>query len=437
MRRQNKKTDSLIRVARIIDRLNVGGPAKHVTWLTAGLSEDEFETVLITGSVPTSECDMSYFARAAGLEPLIFTEMNRELSWRDVFVIWKLWQEFRRLKPQIIHTHKAKAGATGRIAAMLYKWITPSLLLLRPRSCRVVHTYHGHIFHSYYGNLKTKLFLTIERMLAWLCTDRIITISEQQRHEINEVFRVGRRRQFDVIPLGIDLDERKAEHGKLRRLIGVADDVTLIGSVGRLCEVKNHSMLLETAARLKQNGVKAHFVIIGDGHLREALEAQAIELNLGDCVSFIGFRDDVISLYADVDIVALTSLNEGTPLTLIEAMSCGVPVASTGVGGVVDLMGLQRDSGQSFSGFNVCDHGVTAPSRDVEAYSRALQFLIERPERRRKMGRQGQAFVRTCLSKERLIADIETLYHELAPASQPVHHPGRLTTHTKFEEETK
>lgn len=405
---------SRLRVVRIIDRLNVGGPAKHVTWLSAGLHGDEFETTLLTGTVPPTESDMSYFARAAGIEPLIIKEMSRELSLRDLFVIWKLWRELLRLNPQVVHTHKAKAGAAGRIAAMLYKWMTPSSLWLRPRVCHVVHTYHGHIFHSYYGPLKTRMFLTIERSLARFCTDRIIAISEQQRREINEDFKVGRTNQFKVIPLGIDFGEFIPEPGRLRNRLGISRNTTLIGIVGRLCEVKNHSMLLEAAALLKQQGVKAHFAIIGEGHLREALETRSRELDLTNCVSFLGFRDDVTRLYADLDIAALTSLNEGTPLTLIEAMSCGVPAVSTEVGGVVDLLGVQRNRQDSIT---IWDHGVTAPSRDVKSYALALRVLIEQPALRQQMGVKGQAFVRSSLSKARLIDDIESLYRELAVTS--------------------
>ncbi len=406
----NSSQKTPLRVVRIIDRLNVGGPAKHVTWLTAGLRDDKFDTTLVTGTVPPGEGDMSYFARASGIEPLIIKEMSRELGPRDLIVIWKLWRELVLLEPQIVHTHKAKAGAAGRVAAVLYKWMTPSSLWLRPRACHIVHTYHGHIFHSYYGRLKTRLFLTIERALARFCTDRIIAISEQQRHEINEVFKVGHASQFKVIPLGIDFEEFKPEPGRLRNRLGISGSTTLIGIVGRLCEVKNHAMLLEAAAQLKQQNVKAHFAIIGDGHLREALEARSRELGVTSCVSFLGFRDDVAALYCDLDIAALTSLNEGTPLTLIEAMNCGVPAASTEVGGVADLLGGQHDQ---HDGMTFWDHGITAPSRDVKSYARALQVLIERPDLRRQMGTQGQTFVRSSLSKARLIADIESLYREL------------------------
>src|SRR5215475_2679810 len=190
----------VIRVVRIIDRLNIGGPAKHVTWLTAGLDPERFETTLITGVVPAGEGDMSYFARAAGATPLVIEEMSRELSPGDIIVIFKILRELFRLKPHIVHTHKAKAGAVGRVATLIYKWLTPSALRLRPRQLGVVHTYHGHIFHSYYGAAKTRLFIATERALATFCGDRIVAISERQRDEICRVFKVGRFEQFRVIP---------------------------------------------------------------------------------------------------------------------------------------------------------------------------------------------------------------------------------------------
>ena len=195
-----------IRVVRVIDRLNIGGPAKHVIWLTTGLDANEFDATLITGTVPRGEGDMGYFADASGVTPVVINEMSRELGPRDIVVIAKLVRQFLKLKPQIIHTHKAKAGAAGRIAAFIYKWLTPSALMFRPRECPVLHTYHGHVFHSYYGRFRTSMFLTVERMLARLVTDRVVVISEQQKAEINRTFRVGRSDQFRLVPLGLDLE---------------------------------------------------------------------------------------------------------------------------------------------------------------------------------------------------------------------------------------
>jgi glycosyltransferase involved in cell wall biosynthesis len=457
---------------RIIDRLNVGGPARHVTWLTAGLEAEGFETALVTGAVAAGEGDMGYVAKQAGIRPIVIPEMSRELSLRDLMVIAKLLRLMLSFEPDIIHTHKAKAGAVGRVAAMIYKWMTPSALWLRPRRVRVVHTFHGHIFHSYYGAMKTRVFITIERMLARF-TDVIVSVSEQQRQEISGRFRVGRPEQFRVVRLGTDATSRQLVGQSLRSQPGLKQGEVLVGAVGRLCEIKNYEMLLEAAARLasdvvgsgeelhagpnsdrtscdgtdlcnsqtgqectSQSAPAARFVLIGDGHLRPSLERRAAELGLGGSVTFTGFREDVTSLYETLDLVALTSLNEGTPLTLIEAMSHGRPVVATEVGGVIDLMGERR---QQPGGFTVWDHGVTVPSRDVVALESAIRFLIERPELRAEMGERGRRFAVEQFSVERLIRDMAELYRDLigrhvAELKQPSQ--GRLRK-ARIQETTK
>ncbi|HEY0405378.1 MAG TPA: glycosyltransferase, partial [Pyrinomonadaceae bacterium] len=195
-----------MKIVRIIARLNVGGPARHVVWLTEGLRPPEYETLLVAGTVPPGEDDMSYFAAEKHVTPRIIAQMSREISLKDAVTIWKLYRLFRRERPDMVHTHTAKAGTVGRVSGMLYRWLTPATLIGRPRRCRFVHTYHGHIFHSYYGRLKTRLFLSIEKALARFATDSIVVISRQQYREIHEEFKVGRREQFAVIPLGLDLD---------------------------------------------------------------------------------------------------------------------------------------------------------------------------------------------------------------------------------------
>src|SRR5438270_12675336 len=192
-----------MKVVRLTARLNVGGPAKHVEWVEAGLRRRGVESLLVAGVGPPGEDDMGYFAESLGVRPVVIPEMSREVSPKDAVTVWKLFRLLLRERPDIVHTHTAKAGTVGRVAGLLYRWLTPSALLGRPRRCPFVHTYHGHIFHSYYGRFKTRIFLEIERMLARLATDRIIVISPQQYREIHEEFKVGRARQFAVIPLGL------------------------------------------------------------------------------------------------------------------------------------------------------------------------------------------------------------------------------------------
>ena len=318
------------KVIRIIARLNVGGPAKHVVWLTSGLKDAGFDTLLVTGKVPEGEEDMSYFADEMGVTPRYFAEMSREISLNDAKTVWKLFRLFRQERPDIVHTHTAKAGTVGRTAGFLYRWLTPGVFIGKPRQCKFVHTYHGHVFHSYYGRMRTRVFLAVERLLAKLVTDRLIVVSKQQSIEIGEKFRVGSSGQIRVIPLGLDLGlfaDHASRRTKFRHELCIPDHTILIGIVGRLTEIKNHQMFLRVVARLKeidpacwrQGAVR--FIVIGDGGLRDDLEDQCEELGLEKDVIFVGSRKDPEYFYPALDVVALTSLNEGTPLTLIEAMA--------------------------------------------------------------------------------------------------------------------
>ena len=402
-----------MKVLRIIARLNVGGPARHVVWLTDGL-KDKYETLLVTGVVPLGEEDMGYVAEAAGVTPTILSEMSREISLKDTLTVWKLYRLMVRERPDLVHTHTAKAGTVGRVAGLMYRWLTPATLIGRPRTCRFVHTYHGHVFHSYYGPVKTRLFLTIERLLAKLATDRIVVISNQQREEIQEKFRVGRHDQYAVIPLGIELtvfDNADARRDAFRRELGVRPAEVLVGIVGRLTEIKNHELFLKVAARLRQiTKGRVRFLIVGNGGRRAALEAQANALELHDDVMFLGTRTDPENFYPALDIVALTSLNEGTPLSLIEAMANERAVIATAVGGVVDLLGPVVDSAETYQ---ICERGVSVKSNDVESFTRGLARLIEDSPLRREVAARGRDFVAANYSKDRLLRDVSSLYVEL------------------------
>ncbi len=412
-----------MKILRIIARLNVGGPARHVVWLTEGLDDAEFDTKLIAGTVPDGEEDMAYFAEEHGVRPVYLKEMSRELSPKDAISIWKVYREMRCFGPDIVHTHTAKAGTVGRIAAFAFRWLTPGTLIGRPRKVKIVHTFHGHVFHSYYGSLKTSVFLFIERMLARFATDRIITITDQQFKEINQDYSVGQREKFRIIPLGIDLStlDRNSElRNDFRREFDVEDDETLCGFVGRLTEIKNISMYLK-AARVcvadRENINKLRFIIVGDGHLRQSLEAEAKELGIADKVMFAGNRNDIPAIYAGIDIVALTSLNEGTPLSLIEAMAAGKPVISTAVGGVVDLVG---NPDEVKDGFSICERGITVESGDADGLAAGIKKLAEDEVLAARLPAAGRRFVHDNYSKDRLVNDIKEFYRQLnADARKP------------------
>jgi len=383
---------------------------------------------------------MAYFAMEQGVTPLIISEMSREISPKDLLTIWKLFRLMLREHPDIVHTHTAKAGTVGRIAGWLYRWLTPSILWGHRRACFLVHTYHGHIFHSYYGGFKTRVFLTIEKILAYP-TNRLIVISQQQYREIHLEFGVGRKGQFAliregqfaIIPIGLDTSifaNWEQRRFAARKDFGLAETDLAVGIVGRLTEIKNHAFFLAAVARHKQlfgpgkttNGVarRVRFIIIGDGRLRNSLEEQALSLGLRDEVVFAGSRNDPEVFYSALDVVALTSLNEGTPLTLIEAMANARPVIATAVGGVVDLIGncdpkatKQVNAKAEQAAYTICERGISVPSNDLDAFCRGLEFLLENAITRTKMGARGRAFVEQNYSKERLVTDTLALYEEL------------------------
>ncbi len=394
-----------MRVLRMIARLNVGGPARHVLWLTKGLNDERFTSHLIAGTVPPGEEDMAYLAEQLDVKPTYIREMSRELSARDIISIVKIYREMRRFAPDIVHTHTAKAGTVGRLAAFVYRWLTPGTLIGRPRPVRVVHTFHGHVFHSYYGQAKTRLFLFIERMLARFATDRIIVISRQQLEEINGTFRVGRPDQFEIIPLGIDLEPFDAiPYG--------GSDTFTVAYVGRLTEIKNLPMLLNAAAEYKNaenDGLK--LIIAGSGNLQNELETMVDVLSLGDNVKFLGNVEETSAVYADCDVVALTSLNEGTPLSLIEAMAARRPVISTVVGGVADLLGqiIEEEDG-----FKIHERGIGVASGNAAGFANGLLYLAKNEKLRETLADNAHGSVIENYSKDRLINDISRLYDSLA-----------------------
>ncbi|GAB4546792.1 MAG: glycosyltransferase [Anaerolineae bacterium] len=378
-----------IRVTRIVARLNVGGPAVHIINLMAGLDPDRFDNQLIVGRPGPDEGDMGYLAAQRGITPLLIPELGRELSpFRDLRTTLKLVRLLRRQQPHIVETHTAKAGGVGRLAARLAG--VPI----------VIHVFHGHVFHSYFGPLKTMLFINIERALARL-SDRIVTISPAQQRDIGEVYRIAPPGRVVMVPLGLDLKPfqaaRQTARGQFRAGLGLGSDIPLVGYVGRLTAVKNPSLFVEAAARVARQLPQTRFVFVGDGELRPALEQQVAGLGLAQQFVFAGWRMDMPAVYADLDLLALTSLNEGTPVTVIEALAAGTPVVATAVGGVSDVVTDQET-------------GILVPSGDVEAMAQAIVQLLREPVRAQALARSGQQHVLRRFDLKRLASDMESLY---------------------------
>jgi glycosyltransferase involved in cell wall biosynthesis len=318
----------MTKILRIITRLNIGGPALHVTNLNYYLDKEYgYESVLVYGSLAEGEGSMEYLAKNKKLKTIIFPELGREISpLNDLKIIWKLFWLIKKEKPDIVHTHTAKAGLSGRIAAKL------------AGVKKIYHTFHGNVFNGYFSGLKTKLFILIERFCAFFST-KIIAISEEQKKDLIK-YRIAPLSKITVIPLGFELERFKVEPHKkyLRKQLGLPDDLKLIGIVGRLVPIKNHAYYIDIAEKVLKKIDNVRFLLIGDGDLKDELLKLIAAKGLQQKIFITGFINEVEKIYSDLDIVALTSKNEGTPVTLIEALACAKPVISTDVGGVRDIL---------------------------------------------------------------------------------------------------
>ena len=388
-----------MKIVRIIARLNVGGPAIHVVHLTHEFRKRGHESLLVVGPVPETEGNMEYYAAEWEIPLIRVAELVRPVSpKKDLIALWKIYRLIRREKPQIVHTHTAKAGTLGRLAALLAG--VPI----------TIHTFHGNIFDGYFSPAKTRLFLFIERLLAHF-TDRIITVSRSQSEELIGKYKIGTPEKVEVVRLGIDLGafqsvgEVNLDQARMQK-----DHELVIGWVGRFTEIKDPVFFVDLAAALKSAGTLTKFIMVGDGPLRPAVEARISERGLQGDIMLVGWQDNMAELYARIDLMVLTSLNEGTPVTMIESMATGRPFVAFDVGGMADLM---SGMGRPCEGFNVFDNGVLVGPRDIHAFARAIDLLVRDPELRVRMGQAGKAFAFQNFSKERLAQDMEALYRKL------------------------
>lgn len=390
------------KVLRIINRFNIGGPTYNAAYLSAYLPP-EYETMLLAGSLDEGEESSEHVLDELGLKPVFIKEMKREISpLEDMAAYRKIKQIIREFKPDIVHTHASKAGTLGRLAAS---------------SCGVkviVHTFHGHVFHSYFGKAKTEFYKNIERYLANK-SSKIIAISERQKEELTIEHRICKPDKIAVVPLGFDLDrfqQNTAEkRAAFRWYYNVADDEVAIGIIGRLVPVKGHDLFLESLKLLLDNtNRKVRAFIIGDGDDRQVVEAKAQELGIVFTnehnpavkapLTFTSWIKDIDGALAGLDIVALTSLNEGTPVSLIEAQAANKPIVSTNVGGIR----------------NVVLEGKTSfliENRSSLDFSNKLKLLVEDDKLRLEMGKKGWEHVKDAFHYNRLVTDIDTLYKQL------------------------
>ena len=390
------------RVLRIINRLNLGGPTFNAAYLSRYMAPG-FETLLVSGEKDETEACSKFIVEEMGLQPVYVPEMRRALDpYKDYTAYKKIQKIIREFKPDIVHTHAAKAGALGRLAAINNK--VPVVL----------HTFHGHFFHSYFNPVKTRMFLEIERYLARK-SSAIIAISKKQKEELTEIYKVADPEKVEVIPLGFDLskfghdtdNKRKAFRERFR----IEEDEIAIGIVGRLVPVKNHELFLRGLANvLNATDKKVRAFIIGDGEERQNIETKATELNIEYCsgcppeeskpLTFTSWIRDIDEVNAGMDIITLTSLNEGTPVSLIEAQASSKFIVSTKVGGIEDVV-LEGET------------ALLCEVNDINGYTNNLLQVINNQNLRNSHIKKGQTHVNEKFHYTRLVKDMEDLYRRL------------------------
>jgi glycosyltransferase involved in cell wall biosynthesis len=388
------------RVLRIINRLNIGGPTYNAAYLSKYLSKD-FETLLVAGEKDETEDSSQFILHELGLKPIIIPEMKREINLKnDRIAYQKIKEIIADFKPDIVHTHASKAGAIGRLAA--YKMKVPVIL----------HTFHGHVFHSYFGKVKTSIYKTIERNLAKKST-KIIAISAIQKKELSTIHNIAKPNKIEVIPLGFDLNKfkenQKEKRTSFRQKWLIEDDEIAIGIIGRLVPIKNHHFFLNVVKKISElTTKKVRFIIIGDGELRGELENYCNQLEIdfsteknatNTLLTFTSWITDIDVALAGLDIVALTSKNEGTPVSLIEAQAAGKPIVSTNVGGIENIV-IPNET------------ALLSNINDEQLFTENMLSLIEEEDKRSAFSQKGTHVFKS-FHYDRLVSDMEKLYFQL------------------------
>ena len=382
-----------IKILRIINRFNIGGPVYNAVLLSAFMPE-EYETLLIGGMPEENEANSLYIAEKYGISPVLISEMQREPNlMNDNSALKKIKEIIRTFQPDIVHTHASKAGALGRKAAF---------------DCGVpivIHTFHGHIFHSYFSWWKTKLYQLIERRLSKKTTG-IIAISAIQKNELSLKYKICHPSKIKIIPLGFDLSpfnenlKEKREHTRNTYALEGSDIAVAI--IGRLVAIKNHQMFIDIIEKVNQKTrKKVVYFIVGDGEESDNIQESIKPLKeKGMDIRMTSWIKDIATFNAGMDIICLTSKNEGTPVSLIEAQAAGIPIIATNVGGIKDII-LEDKT------------GYIVDKDDIDGFAEKLWELIENENKRQEMSQNGWSFVEEKFQYTKLIKNIDEYYKSL------------------------
>ncbi|MEL6308866.1 MAG: glycosyltransferase family 4 protein [Chloroflexota bacterium] len=378
------------RIVRIVAQLNISGPARQAILLTAALDalpDSPYDCYLVAGLQDEND-SLVGLAEEKHITPILLDELVYDNPLKAIPALWRVYRLLKDIQPTIVHTHNTRAGFLGRVAARLAG--VPI----------VVHTLHEYPFRGYYNRFSTVIFIYMERLGSTL-SDSIVTLSQGLRKALVETYGITRRSRITVLPLGFDLEhfaETPRKQGIFRQRWSIAEDVPLVGIIGRLLPVKNHALFLQAAQHIRTEIPTAHFVIVGDGEfaMRSALEQQAMALGLEGAITFTGWQQDMHHIYSDLDVLVNSSLNEGTPVPIMEALAAGCPVVATDVGGVADLLGNGN-------------LGALVPSGDTDALAQAIISILQQPP-------DGQAAQEAMIRRygiSRLAQDVDSLYRGL------------------------
>lgn len=382
-----------LRVVHAIARLNVGGAARHVLELAHEQRRRGHDVLVVAGTLAAGEESMEYLADELGVTVQRLPALQRELSPRaDAAAVLALRRILRERRPDVLHTHTAKAGATGRVAA---------LLAGRGRPRAVVHTFHGHVLRGYFDSRRERVFRLAERALA-RSTGAVVAVSDEVRDDLVGLG-VAEPGRVTVVPYGFDLPPWRPEddesRARIRAELGVGD-AFVVGWAGRFTAIKRPLDLVRTLRALVDEGVDAVLVLLGEGELRAEVEGLAGELGVDGRCRIRGFQQSIRAWYTAFDVLLLTSENEGTPVVAVEALAADRPVVATDAGGTATVV---RDG----------ESGFLVPIGDVGGLAARLASLAREPELRARLGRHGGADVRARFATERMVAELEALYRAL------------------------
>jgi glycosyltransferase involved in cell wall biosynthesis len=389
------------KVLRIINRFNLGGPTYNAAYLTKYMAP-EFETLLVGGAIDETEGNSQYILKSLGIEPLLIPEMKRPISPSDDYKAYKKIKHLiRKFKPDIVHTHASKAGALGRLAAAHLN--VPV----------IIHTFHGHVFDAYFSNISSQFYINVERYLARK-SNQIIALSDIQKHDLSAKYKICSSKKITIIPLGFDLSRFQEnipeKRIKLRTLLGIADDEIVISIVGRIVPIKNHSLFLDALKSvLERTTQKVKVLIVGDGEDMPAIISKTKDLQISysqgmtpaphAVITYTSWIKEVDEVVAASDIVALCSLNEGTPVSLIEAQAGNKPVVTTNVGGIENVVLKGRTA-------------LLSENNQMLPFADNLLRLIEDADMRQQYSTSGWDFVSKKFHYTRLVSDMKNLYYQ-------------------------